>query len=213
MQTQVVRCNNSLFWLNEETLFHKFKEYCKSIYVIENLLFFKEIQEFKMIGEIVSQLLNSLINENESQKIAITQPTTLGSNYLANKVTNEWTKLHEKAFRIYKLYIEVPSAPLEINVSYDLRLKLLNYLREILSDSNNENSTIASELVLIHEFPNISNMNSVERNGCLDRLIHIFDEALEVVVIIIDTDIFPRFRKSQTFERAKSEHLQVNVNV
>ena len=197
------------YWMSDETLFNKFKEYGKSVYVIENLLFSEEVEEFKNIGQRVHELLNSLTDDTpkHAHVHAIIQPT-LGSNFLAKKVTDEWTKLHEKAFRIYKLYIEVPSAPLEINISHELRMKLLNYLRTILSNPINENPTMISELVLIHEFPNITEMNTNERKCCLERLVHIFDDVLKVIMKIIDTDIFPRFKKTNLFERTKKEHLK-----
>ena len=97
-------------WLIHEDLNLIFKEFCDKIFATENLLFYMEVNRYKDLVKKIELLIDlEHIDENEEYRLL-------------------WKKLYELQMNIYNVFIKVPSAPLEINISTSIRTGIIKII-------------------------------------------------------------------------------------
>ena len=167
------KLNNYNFWLNNEILLLLFIDYCKLNLNYENILFINDSNKFQLLSNKLTILFNNFENSND-----------LNDTLIITEEMNElWFLMNQSMLEIYELYIEIPNSPLEINISTKTRNNILKILN---SNNNLQNSFNINEIKSL-------NLVSIDyiRNYC-----NILNETIEVILNIIETDIFPRFKKS-----------------
>ena len=183
--------DDCILWLHDEELFQIFYEYAKKQYVTENLLFYQDIQKYHKLGKEINKILT--MNAIES--------TSVLNNLQIKEINDLWTEFYENVCQIYSLYIEVPTAPLEINLQHIHREEINNTL------NITEQSIDSTEKIIIPKFRDLLTISRTEQQQLLNKIVTVFDNAEKNIVTIIETDIFPRFSKSTLFAKAKSQHI------
>ena len=188
------------YWIEHADLHEIFFKYAKSTYVSENLLFYDQVKVYQTYGQ---QLMNSLTdrkaNLDTTTTTNIPSPTSRKLQNNSHKVNDNeiqlWCKMYEEACYIYKLFIKVPTAPLEINIPSETRQKLFKTLK---FSTFQENLFVSTDIVPM--FKDISHLNNIEAIEIVNEYMNAFDEAIDVISNIIHTDIFPRFKKKGIYK-------------
>ena len=107
-----------------------------------------------------------------------------------SKVVDSWNTLCNQVICIYINYIEIPHSPLEINISDACRHNIILKLKSLQFDINTK------------QFPNISLLIVSEKLEMIRNISMLYNESLDCVSKIIESDIFPRFKKTTSYEKA-----------
>ena len=299
--TNINDLNDYMNWLNNNQLRNIFDQFAKDNYVAENLLFYNDVINYKELGNKMITLISIniatkslLLNDNITEKTQRTirksnnrqqsiRVPSLNSNVTNNSMKNTaiserneeeqalWYEIYEKAVSIYKIYIQVPSAPLEINIP-DIARENINKLLQInirtikqkhkqyildippfpdlysnnVMNNNNDsciqNDSVKNDILNTNESMKIiikdnmidnvndninhntkdstkvslkdsmkatkdmndslkaTNDTQTNTKALIEEYISLYDNALIAVDKIIETDIFPRFKKSNLFQ-------------
>ena len=95
-----------------------------------------------------------------------------------------WMELYSRIANIYELYISVPDAPLEINISTSTHENILKILK--------------IELINSKVIPMFEDLSVISRES-LENILNVIDEAVDAINIVLRSDIFPRFQKSSVY--------------
>ena len=200
------------FWLNDDDiLIAGLSKYCEANYSYENVSFLLDAIKYQNLGKellialkpapkfqskITSPSARKFLTEssNNLNKIVslinLRGKTTdiISSNTLITTMNSEdmWIKLYSKIVCIYELYIQIPNAPLEINISTSTHEKILKILK-----IESVNSTI------IPEFEDLS----VISKESLENILNVLNEAMNSINRMLVSDIFPRFQKSVVYHK------------
>ena len=178
------------FWLDSPTLKSVFFNFTVKCYVSENILFYEDVMKYIQIGEDLQRSMHknsgNKVNDSEIQL---------------------WCKMYKEASQIYKLYIKIPTAPLEINISNSIRDDFYHIFRFI----RHKNGTIiiTDEIPI---FPDISGMKLFDALIVVKSFTLAFDSTLSTIMKLIDRDVFPRFKGSKAYKTAINEFID-NLNV
>ena len=153
------------------------------------------------------------LTRNVSSTVVPTDILLLRNNFLqSKKITKEtnceietfhtiWIQLCQLIIHIYNMYIEVPYSPLEINISDICRDNIITRLKAL--HFNFETMTFPDDIV--------SNSSINERIETIHVISVMYNESLDIVSKIIDSDIFPRFKNTVLYEKEIKNYEQLKV--
>ena len=171
-------------WLNDKYKAEIFQKWCDANYVSENYLFYKDAENYKMIGERLRALLTNYFIDCSENDVKLKEIADLGN------------EMFERAQFIYDMYIKIPTAPLEVNIPGTVRMKIYRSFDLVGDAVKWDKSTIIQHLP---SFPAFVDLPATEAMESLDRLSQAYKEAMKIISKLIATDIFPRFRKSNEY--------------
>ena len=183
--------HNWKFWLENKKLKEIFFHFSVQCYVSENIMFYEDI-------------LNYNKNGNHLQKLIVNNNINNNNNKMSDIEIQLWCQMYEEACRIYKLYIKIPTAPLEINIPATVREDIYHIFR-----FHNKHGHVVTDEIPI--FPDISNLKSNDALFVIKPYLLAFDTALATIAEAIDRDIFPRFKNNKAFNAAVTEFID-NLN-
>ena len=220
------------YWMEDSELKSIFFVYTKSTYTSENILFFDEIINYhKLSNQLIQLLFNNskdvidnnnikftMSNKNANSQKSYKSVSSVSSKLEIRKVNDLeiqlWCKMYEETCKIYKLYIEIPTAPLEINISDIVRRQLNSNLKiKLTTNTNNKTSNNSknnhnnNSMDIVPLFPDISNLKNDIAIDIVEEYSAIFDSTFAIVATIIQTDIFPRFKKKKIFRESINQRF------
>ena len=162
--------------IHHEDLLPIFRRYCDENFCSENILFYLEIEKYQLISRKFQQAMIQGDVENVKE-------------YGIQK--SYWDALCECGRDIYRMFIQVPHAPLEININHQHRIDIIKVL------FGDDTSMISSQGL---EYPPVyqqshSSLNSQDLNSILTG----FDSAQIAVGSLMKRDAFPRFMKTSVY--------------
>ena len=125
------------------------------------------------------------------------------------KIEQLYEEIYEFANKLYKNYIEIPNAPLEINISENTRQKVYKIFK-ISKQSN----ILNNELQNIPKFELLNEFNfDYELKDYIISIITVYDICFETISNIIEYDIFPRFKKTTVYMKHNNNNKDMINNV
>ena len=106
-----------------------------------------------------------------------------------------WADFNQRIEKVYLMHIRVPTAPLEVNIPATVRERINQNLK---AEAN------AEGLFDIPPSPALNSMSAEDVELFVKSRMTVYDEASEIVSKIIETDIFPRFKKSPYFKTSEA---------
>ena len=189
-----IKYNNWKFWYENSILKTILMEMTEKFYVIENFQFYEEIIIYKNKGNNIIKLIKllniNILNNNEIIKLnEITK---------RNEIKRLWIEMNEHANYIYKLYIKIPTAPLEINIPDKARQQIY----EIFEFSNNQKSENYNQFIPLFCDLLFNDLNNIDISiNLVIKYMNGFDLSFEAIQLIIETSIFPRFKNSKIYQK------------
>ena len=198
-------------------------------------MFYEDVMNYIKISDLLQKsILNNIesniefINTNiENKNINNTKVNEISNKIIMikNRISDFeiqlWCKMYEEACRIYKLYIKIPTAPLEINISTTVRQDIYqtfhfpndkSYKNSHKDSNKTHNRSAKKNTEKIPIFPDISNLNLAEALIIVQSYSLAFDSALSLIIGAIERDIFPRFKEHKAFATAVNEYVE-SMNV
>jgi len=190
-------------WMNQENLSKIFLFWSKQHYVMENLMFYQEIVKFKEFGNDVkwkiTPWLNAVQDLDGKHSCSEAKPLLHVSQdpvkmSLPSEIREAWhVHLYEMTSHIYALYINIPKAPLEINIPALTHNRILEKLGFTATEKQAKSDAIPT-------FPDVWLLPVNEATEQLHKITQVYDEAFKHICSIIEQDIFPRFKNSADYQ-------------
>jgi len=176
-------------WLEDQEFSLVFRQWCESNFVAENFLFYHDVERHNLIGQnATSKLMEMLLNSDTLDNIKLEEASKL------------WTlDLYNSTMVMYEMYIQIPSAPLEVNISGATRHRVQKVLGIAEGNANSNNGECNGN---IPPFPEVWKLPLEEAKAMIHEFVHVFDESFVTIGKVIASDVFPRFKKSQAYLKA-----------
>jgi hypothetical protein len=98
-------------WLNDKEFSAAFKPWCVSNFVVENIMFYQDVQKRKVLANKVKSKVMWLLGVCAQA----------GDTMTMDSISEYNGELHELTVMIYEVYIQVPNAPMEVNIPASCR--------------------------------------------------------------------------------------------
>lgn len=183
--------NNWSYWMKDEDLRKELLKWSEDNYVAENILFCaQEVSVLKNLSKLLMSTLEDAQNDSKKLKDLATPHSVEQEAFLG-----QWHQTQELITHIFEVYIQVPTAPLEVNIPHSCRAKIYSTLQVPVGVSGKFAPSFDVTAVL----QKCKEDNPSYHFEDVTSYLGVFDEAKGIVDKIIETDIFPRFKRSTTF--------------
>ena len=170
-------------WIVDPNINEIFLVWCETNFVQENFLFYRDVRKHIELSEKVCEGIIASLNRWVEKSSAIAP----------NDLQLQWKgELRDLTQKIYAVYIETPTAPLEVNIPGSIRTKIQKVLG---IDPSLHDHTVPP-------FPDVWSMPLQEAMAKVDDIMHVYDDAVLTISKVITTDVFPRFVRSSAYLNA-----------
>lgn len=193
--------NNWEYWMKDSALREIIYEDAKRQLASENIHFFEDVCNYRyQFIEFLSRF-RSIRGEQD------------------DRLKHDWAQLNNLANKLYVVYIKVsccmqelitvnlisistylqaPTAPLEVNIDSKTRSNIEEVLLKSMAEKVDKNSNREA----IFTFAPLPSENSC----MIENYMRVFDKAMDIIKDTIETDVWPRFKKTQSYRETIQRH-------
>lgn len=183
----------------DEEGFIAFRAFLRHEFSVENLLFWRRVNNFRTAGEDLLARRRGADPEPEEEvadknHLSVKEASTNSASRLA---AEDEQQLLNMAVALYQQYI-APSSPFEVNLPGDLRAVLEAHFGYFAVSDDAQASGPATAFRVDEnsvELPELVGATPEERR--IYHLVHAFDAAQQNIYELMENDSFPRFRVSR----------------